>query len=158
MKYMTLLVRALTQNFSPMVALWNVVPNFICGHVLQRGCLHLLFPPYVSLSFPYVALTRGFLRFGGWRYATRGSFSSAPLSRGEALMMHWWSWRMYIRLEKLGWKPTTRGVTCSLSLVLSFLSKASLENSLALSICCCIASSLYPLLTRYVLSSSIHHS
>ena len=85
-KYTTLLVPqsavAFTRNRAPVVVLLNMVPVFICTHALQRGCLHGLFPLYVSLCCMNVIMTKRSLRLGERRYATRGHFGSASLKRG----------------------------------------------------------------------------
>ena len=89
--------------------------HFIWTYVLQHGCLHWLFPLYISLCCLNAALTRRFLRLGGWWYATRGYFGIASLKRGDILMTHQWSQRMRGRWGRSGWKVTTSRVTCSLS-------------------------------------------
>ena len=103
-KYTTLLVPqsavAFTQNRAPVVVLLNMVPVFICAHALQRGCLHGLFPLYVSVCCVNVALTKRSLRLGGRQYTTREHFGSASFKGGgggDMSRTHWWLWRMRVR-------------------------------------------------------------
>ena len=90
------------------------------------------------------------LKFGGRRYATRGHFGSAPFKRGDISMTHWWSQRMRIRWGRSGWKVTTSGVTCSLSLVRG-VRDCSRDTPVALPIPCVILSPSWSLLIKFSL-------
>ena len=159
-KYTMLLVPQSAVAFTPnrvlVVVLLNMVPVFICRHDLQRGCLHELFPLYVSLCCINVTLTKRSLRLGGQRYATMGHFGSASFKWGDISMTHWWLWRMCIRWGRFGWNVTTSRVTCSLSFLDCGVNSSSRDILVAFSIprCTCILSPSWPRIIKCLLSSA----